>query len=510
MADDFPVPADKLRKLIKKSRQMPIPFGFNIGTTEENDEYLAAHPRKQPEMLGKIAKTEGAGTKAAYGTFAVDGSELFLTCFQTVPQLAKKFKKFLKAAKITLNVVVTDPEGNVVDSDVEVLNDWYRGDDEEDDDADDAAEAAAPAAPAQPGQPDPGIAERANRLRAIQGKLASLPPDIAARVSPALVRAAQLLREGTLDAVDDILRQLMAVLARVQLAAAQAAQKPATPVPEPTPQPQATPAADPRLGKLAEALKTLRDQVSALPEEATTAITALLDRAGQALDAAQADAALAVMREAQGALKAAQEAQAKWDKAFSMLEGPVAQALKGAAGDLKRMWDFAVNLAADGHWDRALATVPQIAAAVRAAATAPATATPEVPKDVVAFQRSRILWIGVRQKMLAEADALRDAIIAGSADDADRDDIAAAATEIATEVRKVDNRLQDILETITVTPEGAERTQLKRQAAGVIAEYQTLIGSGLFTVIDSNPFKPVSVASSARAALAQISRTLAA
>jgi hypothetical protein len=38
MGAEFPVEGDKLRKLVKKSRQMPIPFGFNPGTSDEDDE----------------------------------------------------------------------------------------------------------------------------------------------------------------------------------------------------------------------------------------------------------------------------------------------------------------------------------------------------------------------------------------------------------------------------------------------------------------------------------------
>ncbi len=58
---------------------------------------------------------------------------------------------------------------------------------------------------------------------------------------------------------------------------------------------------------------------------------------------------------------------------------------------------------------------------------------------------------------------------------------------------------------------GYRRTAMEdiARAAGVVAEYQALLSSGLFARIDQNPFKPVSVAAGARAALAAISRTLA-
>jgi hypothetical protein len=301
MAEEFPVSADKLRKLVKKSRQMPIAFGFNAGTSDDDDEYLAAHERKAPELMGKIAKTEGAGTKSAYGTFVAEGSEMKLTCFQTIGQLAKKFKKYLKVNKITLNVIVMDPDGNVIDSDVEVLENWFVDDDDADDDGAAAparppvrppvrpaaqARPAPPAAPdtasAPPGAPtppaarrpapvpppespprqaaaprpkaapgpqpapqaprtDPEMQDRTDRLRDIQAKLRALPPAVAERLMPDLQRAVALLRDRRFDEADKAMQAVVTVLARIQLAAPKP--KPKAPAPAavatPAPRPQA-------------------------------------------------------------------------------------------------------------------------------------------------------------------------------------------------------------------------------------------------------------------------------
>jgi hypothetical protein len=399
MAEEFPVPADKLRKLVKKSRQMPIAFGFNAGTSDDDDEYLAAHARKPPELMGKIAKTEGAGNKAAYGTFVAEGSEIHLTCFQTISQLAKKFKKFLKINnKITLNVVVMDPDGNIIDSDVEVLEDWFRdeGDEDEDDDEDSGAATVPPPAPPRaaavqapapaaaplravappPPAPETAVAQRAARLRAVQAKLAGLPPDLAARLRPAVMEAAQLLREERPDDADAILRQLTAVLARVQVSAAARPRPPAPPpaaeapahVPAEAPARAATlPLSDPRLARLRTALGVLRGQAAGLP--AGLALHATLDRAGQALDGGAAHAALAAMKDAQAAQRDARRARARWDRAQAILAAPVARALAGGGradpDTLRRGWDAARQMADQGQWDRALAALPAIIAAVR-------------------------------------------------------------------------------------------------------------------------------------------------
>lgn len=533
MANDFPVDADKLRKLIKKSRAMPIGFGYNDGTNDEDDEYLAAHARKDPEMLGKIAKAEGAGTKSAYGTFRVDGSEVHLTCFRSTPQLAKKFKKYLKKNKITLNVVVLDPSGAIIDSDVEHLDDWFKEEEDANDLAEDAADAieelveaggvsadgAAPAA-----APDAEAASLAARLRMLQPKVAAAPPAIADRLMTAFKAVISLIRAGDTAQAGATLGQIEAILAKL---AAQAAAPAATPqaaaqtTPQTPPQtpPQTTPQspaageaqADVRMTKLREAIDKLEEQVATALGDGAGPLLDELERIGGLVDAGEAEAALTGLKAVQEKLKAAQAAREKWDKAVAVLEKQVAQALSARSvanpDDLRARWQFAVTTANEGDYERGLAALPAIIAILRAG-PGEATAQGEPPAGVVAFQRSRVLWVGTRQKMLEEAKKLADSIVAGSTDDDDAAEIAAAAAEIMAEVESVDTRLQEMLEAITVAEE-RQRAALKRRAAAVVSEYQALLSQGIFPRLDANPFTPVQVTARARAALDQIARTLA-
>lgn len=423
MAEEFPVSAEKLRKLVKKSRQMPIAFGFNAGTSDDDDEYLAAHERKAPELMGKIAKTEGAGNKSAYGTFVAEGSEMKLTCFQTIGQLAKKFKKYLKVNKITLNVIVMDPDGNVIDSDVEVLQDWFReeGDDDEAESQKAPPQAARPAAGAnaarpsqatapltppeiQPAPPpqrgaaprpkaatapqpaptqvprtDPELQDRADRLRDMQAKLRALPPAVAERLMPDLQYAVALLRDRRFEEADKAMQGAVTVLARIQLATAKP--RPKAPAPAPQEKPKVTPGAAvarPAAGEVSVrmrgAMDTLRRQADGLPDAATADLRQALDRAGSALAAGEPEAALAAMRQARDGLRALQAARQKWGKVKGLMQGPVAQAIAGGGlanpAALQRRWAAMVTLADGGRWDDALAAVPRLAALVRHAVLA--------------------------------------------------------------------------------------------------------------------------------------------
>jgi len=275
----------------------------------------------------------------------------------------------------------------------------------------------------------------------------------------------------------------------------------------------APPPPDPRLVKLRDAVEKIAAQVEALPEAAEAPLSADLRTARALLDTGEAEAALAGLREVQAGLKTALAAQARWMKAMQALEPSVTPELsvRRAVGDsnLQTKWDFAIGLGADGAFERAIAALGPVAEALK---TPPAAAKADVDaKDagVVAFQRSRILWLGARNKMLEEAQALADAVAAQGADDEDADEIAAAGEDIVAEVMRVDERLQDVLDQITTAEPGRTRDTLKLRAAGIVSEYQSMLSSGIFATIDNNPIRPVAVAGPARAALGVIARTLA-
>ncbi|MEE8500625.1 MAG: hypothetical protein V3S27_08620 [Kiloniellales bacterium] len=262
-------------------------------------------------------------------------------------------------------------------------------------------------------------------------------------------------------------------------------------------------APDPRLPKMRAAAALIAKRAVALPQGAARdSLGAGLREVLAQIDAGEAEAAMSGLTSLQAALKAA-EAPAKWEAAFARLEPAVGRALSerlvADVSTLRVRWSYAVEQANDGAYEKALATVPNIdkmlqeglnpteaapaeAAPTEAAPAAGAEGTPatEVPKGVVAFQRSRIMWIDTKKQMKIEMTKLKDAIIAESADDEDADDIKAAGESLLANVDAIDDRLEKILEKITVTPEGAERTSLKREAAGAIKDYNAILDTCAF------------------------------
>lgn len=383
MADDFPLDRDGVRKALKAARKSPMGFGYNPGTTDDDDEWFAAHRRRKPEFLGKMALTEGAGTKSAFGTYTVLGAELRMTCQRTIPQLARRFKVYLKSLKLTLNVVVLDPEGNVIDSDIEELDGWF---DEDDDGAeDDGADAGAPAE--APPVLDPAVELRAltARLAAVKGEVVAAQGDLAPRIRQGFAKAVELVKAGKPAEADPVVSRLEMVLARLAHlggkggpAAAQPAQapkpagkaapRPAAPAPQPAQvPPPASPAA--RIGRASEILRAaVRDMPGG---------RGFVSR----IEAAEAQAARGQAAAAAGALRGlhrdvaeARRAQKRWDGAARIAAPLVARVLEAGNPDdaevLRLDWQMAVDFAEAGAHDLALGAMPGIVAQLRAAAAA--------------------------------------------------------------------------------------------------------------------------------------------
>ncbi len=445
MAGEFPVPADKLKKLIKQSIRMPIPFGFNPGLSDDNDEYLAAHARKMPEMMGKIALHEGDGTKSAFGTFSFADSELHLTCFRVVPQLAKKFKRYLKSAKITLNVVVFDADGTILDSDVEELEDAFDAAGVEADTSDEpdavaaapapaAAQGAAPGAapvaapPPRPRSIDPAVAAAAalsDRLKRLQPQVAAAPPPVAQKLGALFKAAIAMVREGKLKEGTAAVTALEQTFSKI----GKAPGAPAAPA-----APAAAPARDSRLPKLRDALIKLEDRAVRLLGDAAEMILDDLEPLAAQIDLGEGDAVLKALREAQAQIAALAGARAKWDKIAKRLAPKLEAALSGSApAALRTRWKLATGLADVGDWPRALAAVPGIVNLLKDVADGPA------PDPA----RMKSLW-------QAAVDA---------AEGADP----ATMAEVGAQLESVFDALRD-------TTDAAERRELQARAAGLVAE----------------------------------------
>lgn len=207
----------------------------------------------------------------------------------------------------------------------------------------------------------------------------------------------------------------------------------------------------------------------------------------------------------------------KWLAAFAKLEPMAIEALKSnpfgnesALSEFRTAWDWAVNCAADKAYDKALAALPNVVNMLKSA-QASGTSAPvaDVNPEVRPFAEARLNWGRTRATMAAELKKLQNAIVTACDGDDELQAVADGVSELTEYLVRLDERLEDKLDQIVNSEPGPTRDNLKREARQLLSEYETELSNEFFEVVDSeNGFANVSVASTAKTALAEISRVL--
>ncbi len=456
MTDDA---LDTLKKLLPKARQKPLDFGLCMGKKPENN-ILIVDLVKPSATLMRQAKKAGETAKLTRGTCEISGKVMTLTCEEDIPPgLTKSMKKFMTEIGMTMRVTLLDANGTVVDAE---------------DDADDQPPEAAPS-PAAPPAPDTAEASaapaeddtdpQAQKWRQVEAALGAHVERFsesgdprAATVAKAWQGAADAAGRGEYKAAMGVAAKLKPILT----AAAAPTAPPASPPPSaPTETAEPTPAAP------------------APPSEATD------------------------------------PAAANWAKVQTALEALYTKAMGNNPANRSQLtaaWAMATEKAETGDFKTALAIAAKLKPALEtAAAAAKAGTEDEIPKDVVAFQKSRVIWANTRSMMLSEMKKLEGAIVAACGSDPELAEVAGDANKLTRRLDVFDTRLETILDRMTETPEGDDRTKLKREAAEAIAAYQTALQDDFFKDVDANNgFANVAIAGVAVKSLDSIAKVLAA
>ena len=274
---------EELKKLLKLGRKRPLPFGFCIGPGDE-DHVLIIHRKRKPETLGKAARTEGLGTKIAFGTLTVSGRLITLTCKREAPALAKKMKRFMIRQKLKMNVLVLDAAGRELESDIEELEedpDWDRDDRA----SGDTAQEAGSDTPSGPETDDGPRTALVSRLKAVRPGVMARQGGQGEKLKQVLALAAAQLKAG------DLARAAQTIAALEKALAPAARAKPGTPKPAATTPSQPAPGAAelaPRLDAARRAIAELDGPDAARLNKAVFIVSRLI----AAQDYAKADATL--------------------------------------------------------------------------------------------------------------------------------------------------------------------------------------------------------------------------
>jgi len=282
---------------------------------------------------------------------------------------------------------------------------------------------------------------------------------------------------------------------------------------------------DPRLAALTASAKELAGQIGTVADPATRAkLVEAFKKIVERINRGDADTAEPALQKLQAMVARFAGAPAPgtvtpdmgetpepdgWAAIAAKTEPQVLAALKAnhhEAAKIRAIWGFAQEKAEAGDTASAIKAVERLAPLLADTAT-PAKDAP--PTNVVAFQRSRILWIDAKKSMQSDMEKFRASVAQQSADDSDQTDIMAAVDNLVKEFSAFDTKLEDVLDEITQTPEGALRSKLKKDADKAIGAYLTTLETPFFQIIDSNPFVAVNVASRGKQSLSVVKATLA-
>lgn len=102
----------ELKEAITLARKRELNFGLCLGKKPDSTIFMT-HKTKSPTVLGKAAKADGETKQVSFGALSANGKELTLVCEGKIhPGMGRKIRELLKAAGISMKIIVTDPEGN--------------------------------------------------------------------------------------------------------------------------------------------------------------------------------------------------------------------------------------------------------------------------------------------------------------------------------------------------------------------------------------------------------------
>lgn len=313
---DYALTGKELKRHIKLARDTPLPFAYNPGGPKDED-YFAMHRKRSAEIIGKAAKKDGPGSKAAFGKAVVDGRVLELRCDVVVAGIARKLKQHLKASKISMNIRICDANGTVLEEDIEELADDpdlfddspEAGDEDtatfaEEDDKEaleDTGDADAKTEDEQKPDAAPAInaADLVAGLKRLQPAIAAAPAPVAEKLKAVVGQVAGQIKGGELETAQATLEKLEAAVAKLPGASpaqpeAAAPPPPSPPEAEPAPGPTAdNPDDDDRLRRLAERAKAVQAQVAGaqVPDDVREKLMAAFQNAVGALKTRDLDTA---------------------------------------------------------------------------------------------------------------------------------------------------------------------------------------------------------------------------
>ena len=400
-------------------------------------------------------------------------------------------------------------------------------------DAPEPAEAAPAAAPEDDGR----LAALRAMAQAVRDGIdaATVPDEVLAKLEAAYDTAGKALDSGNLDQGETVLERLAEALTRLGMATDSIrdtkAEKDRKKAAAKAKEGQADEAAgkdggsddakteddaEDKTGEFDQKAHDLKDKVETLRTkmiaqfgmELQSVMDQRLDRAVEDLDAG-------TYSSAGPAMAFVTEAMRLQDAIDALMPDFARAASTGAVEDVDRMrilFNSATEMVAGPDHARAWKYLAQVQEMIRDGADRNVEAfLRDIPEDARPFAISRLAWTSARTQMKGELDRLRDSIVRTVGGDPEYQEVIDNLDGLYTHIEGLDLRLAEKLDEVVNAEPGIERETRKAEARAVLEDYRNELGRPFFQDVDgSNGFANVSVAATARSALGDIDRVLAA
>ena len=194
------------------------------------------------------------------------------------------------------------------------------------------------------------------------------------------------------------------------------------------------------------------------------------------------------------------------------------QAKSGDLDAINRAFNYAKSQAEAGAHESALKAAENTRKLLKEAAEAPedsedarvAEAMDATPDNVVAYRKSRLNWINTRNGLYADLVKLKMTIDAKAREIEVLEDIAQNTSALVDYLEDLDSALEDKLNALVETPDGAERQKLKEESIKIIRDYRSTLDGEFFQAVDQNGFTETKIRARALDALSGVETALAA
>ncbi len=549
--------AKLLKVMIAAAKKNPVNIGICMGKKPENAVVIMDRKRN-PDALGRAAKKAGETAKVAVGILTVDGRDATLQCEGKPPSgVAKQLKLYFKSIDIPLTFALLDENGNPIaddenegiegqgtDADVVTALDQDKSAEEAARTAWEAALAAAEQSVADAIRANPDIAGKlravrdfamgkaeegefaaaqkslqtllgliprggqpsvgqnqpktettpdakvlVEQLKALKVRIAGVQGDAASGLNDAYTLAVEHLKSGRLGPAAQDVDRLNEAVDKAGTASGNTGTDP-----------------DPKLAKVTQAVEKLRGLVEALPASVGQhSMLTILASLGDAIARGEAEAALSTLKRVQDGVKL----QTEIDRLAPLVARAASTGMVADVNGLKLLFDKVSGTVPAPDHAKAMAALARVETMISAGSSGPSSFQQDIPDDVRPFAISRLEWGKTRGTMREQLEILQSEIVAACTTAGGLQAVTDGVDKLFDYILKLDDRLEIKLDQIVSSPAGDGREALKAEARTLLGEYSEELKKPFFMDVDTgNGFANVAVASTARAALAEISRVL--